>query len=267
MLQRPHYIAVALVVLVILLILSLPESVTARFKLAIGSLFLPLLGLSSGAQQTAGRAADALVPRGELTRQNEFLLRTNQQLRIKALEADEIARENARLRALVGWQQRAPWKLKLANVILRDPANWWRAVHIDLGSQHGIRENMPVLTPDGLVGKVVSVSLTRSQVVLVGDPNCKVAALVENEARSAGVIMPGGVFDGSFATMAYLLPGANLKPGQSVVTSGNGGIFPKGIPIGKIADSRPAESGLTLDAQVKLNAKLDALEEVWVIVQ
>ncbi len=49
---------------------------------------------------------------------------------------------------------RHPWKLKLANVILRDPANWWRTLQIDLGSRDGVRENLPVLTPDGLVGRV-----------------------------------------------------------------------------------------------------------------
>jgi rod shape-determining protein MreC len=111
------------------------------------------------------------------------------------------------------------------------------------------------------------VSLTRSQVVLVGDPNCKVSALVENESRSAGVVVPGGVFDGSFVTMSHLPVGSNLKPGQPVLTSGMGGVFPKGIPIGRIADSHAAESGLTLEAQVKLNARLDALEEVWVLLQ
>lgn len=266
MLKRPHYIALGLVVLLTLLVLNLPDSMTARLKLAVGSVFLPLFGLTAGAQQAAGKAGDALTSRSELLRANELLRRDNQQLRLQAAQAEEIARENARLRQLLGWQKQKPWKLKLAHVLLRDPANWWRTVQIDRGSLDGLSNNIPVLTPDGaLVGRVASVSLTRSQVVLIGDPNCKVAALIENDARDTGVIVGSGPFDGSLVSMNFLAHSADVKPGQKVVTSGLGGIFPKGIAVGTITDSRPVESGLSTEAQVKLAANLNSLEEVWVL--
>ena len=100
----------------------------------------------------------------------------------------------------------ASWKLKLARVVLRDPANWWRTVQIDLGSRDGLRVNLPVLTTDGLVGRVSSVSLTRSQVTLLGDPNCKVAARVENETRDTGVIGPSGPLETELVELGYLVP-------------------------------------------------------------
>jgi rod shape-determining protein MreC len=78
---------------------------------------------------------------------------------------------------------------------MRDPANWWRTVQIDLGSRDGVTDNLPVLTADGLVGRVSSVGLTRSQVVLIGDPNCRVSALVENPAHDTGVISASGPLD------------------------------------------------------------------------
>jgi rod shape-determining protein MreC len=65
--------------------------------------------------------------------------------------------------------------------------------------------------------------------------------------------------------LTYLASSANLKPGQSVITSGLGGVFPKGIPIGKIVDARSVEYGLYTEARVKLNANLGALEQVWVL--
>ena len=105
------------------------------------------------------RAADTVLPRGELLKEIEELRRENQQLRIQQQQADATARENDQLRALVGWQRQTPWKLKLASVVLREPANWWRTVQIDLGSRDGVRVNLPVLTTDGLVGRVSSVSL------------------------------------------------------------------------------------------------------------
>jgi rod shape-determining protein MreC len=267
MLKRPHYIAAALVVLLTLVTLTLPDKTTARMKLAIGSLFVPLFGLANSAQQAAARASDAVLPRSELLRQNELLRRQNQELRLEAAQADGIAQENERLRGLLAWPQQKRWKLKMANVVLREPSNWWRTVQIDLGSRDGIRVNMAVLTVDGLIGRVSSVSLIRSQVVLLGDPACKVAARVDNPARDTGVIGPAGSVESEFVEMSFLPGNANLKPGQAIITSGIGGIFPKDIPVGKIVDSHPVEYGLNLAARVKLNANLSSLEEVWVLLE
>src|SRR6266853_689644 len=117
MLKRPNYIALGLVVLLTLVMLNLPSLTTARMKLGIGSVFLPLFGLAGDKQQ----------------------------LRLQARQAEEIRRENERLRQLFGWQQQQRWKHKLANVVLREPANWWRTVQIDLGSRDGLSNNLAVL--------------------------------------------------------------------------------------------------------------------------
>jgi len=265
MFKRSYYIAVALVALLTLLVLNLPSRTTTRIKLALGSLFLPLFGAAGGVQQVAARTGDSLLPKSDLIRANEALHRQNQELRLQAVQSAEIARENERLRQLVGWQKQSPWQLKLARVLSRDPANWWRTIQIDLGARDGMRENLPVLTTDGLVGRIAEVSLTRSKVVLIGDANCKVPALVENRARDRGVIVNSGPFDGSFVNLAYLASSADLKPGQKVVTSDLSAIYPKGIPIGVVADAHLVESGLYLEAQVKLAANLNSLEEVWVL--
>jgi rod shape-determining protein MreC len=264
MTKRPHYIALMLVVLLAVILLNLPGPTMARVKLAIGGLFLPLFGLANSSHQFVERAGADLQPRSELLKQNEALRREIQQYRVDAAQAGETARENARLRQLLGWQRASPWKLKLARVVLRDPANWWRTVQIDLGSRDGARVNLPVLTSEGLVGRIASVGFARSQVVLLGDPDCKVAALVENENRDAGILETAGPFDSSLLILDYISKDAALKPGQNVVTSGLGGIFPKGILIGKIVDSRLVEYGLYTEARVKPAANLGGLEEVWV---
>jgi rod shape-determining protein MreC len=205
------------------------------------------------------------MPRKELLKQLDTLRQDNQQLRIQARQAEETARENDRLRKLLDWQRQAPWKLKLARVVLREPSNWWRTVQIDLGSRDGVQVNQTVLTADGLVGRISSVSLTRSQVLLLGDPGCKVAAQVENATHDCGVIGASGPLNSEFVEMGYLTGSANLKPGQLVSTSGNGGIFPPNIPIGTIVDSQPVDYGLAMVARVKLAANLNALEEVGVL--
>ena len=252
-------------VVVVVLLLSLPTRVTGRLKLAIGSWFLPLFGLASAGQQLPADLADSVLPRREMLHQIDVLRRENQQLRSQAVQSAAIARENEQLRALLGWQRQVPWTLKLANVVMRDPANWWRTVQIDLGSRDGLTNDLPVLTSSGLVGRVSSVSYARSQVILIGDPNCRVSAMVENAAHDMGVVIASGPVDTSLVELTYLASSANLKSGQSVVTSGLGGVFPKGIPIGQVVDSRSVEYGLYTEARVKLNANLGSLEQVWVL--
>jgi rod shape-determining protein MreC len=265
MFKQKNYLALGAVVLVVVLMFSLPPRATDRLKLAIGGLFLPLLGLAGTAQQLPVTAANAALTRRELLQQVENLRRENDRLKVLALQTGAIAHENDQLRSALGWQRQAPWKLKLAQVILRDPANWWRSVEIDLGSRDGVVENLPVLTSDGLVGRVSSVGTTRSQVLLLGDPNCKAAVLVENPAHDTGIISAGGPLDNSLAELNYLSSSAVLKSGQGVITSGLGGVFPRGIPVGQIVDSRSVEYGLYTEARVKLNANLNALEQVWVL--
>jgi rod shape-determining protein MreC len=265
MFKQKNYVALGAVVFVAIVLLSLPTRATARLKLAVGSWFLPLFGLAGAGQQLPADLADSVLPRRELLKEIDDLRRENQQLKEQQIQTTAISRENDQLRNLLGWQRQAPWKLKLANVVMRDPANWWRTVQIDLGSRDGIQTNMPVLTADGLVGRVSTVSYVTSQVVLIGDPNCRVSALVENATHDMGVLTASGPLDSSLVQLSYLASSASLKAGQAVFTSGLGGIFPKGIPIGKIVDAQSIEYGLATEARVKLNANLGALEQVSVL--
>jgi rod shape-determining protein MreC len=267
MLKRPHYIALGLIVFLTLVILNLPGKTTARMKLGLGSLFVPLFGLANSVEQAGAKTGNAILPRSELISQKDALERQNQELRLQLMQSEGMARENERLRRLLGWQPNKAWKLKPSHVVLAEPSNWWRTVQIDLGSRDGVKLNSPVLTTDGLVGRISSVSLTRSQVVLLGDPNCKVAARVENPTRDTGVIGGSGPLESGICEMAYLSRTADLKPGQNVWTSGLGGIFPKDILIGKVLDSRSEDYGMSTVARVKLAANLSALDEVWVMME
>jgi rod shape-determining protein MreC len=267
MLKKPQYIILVVVVLVVLVLLKLPGETMGKVKLAISGLFLPLFGLAGSTHEVIGEAKDGLTSKRELLRQIEQLRDQNQRQKIQLDQDANLWGENARLRAAAGWQRQARWKVRLARVIARDPANWWLSLQIDLGARDGLRTNLPVLTADGLVGRSQSVSETRSQVILLGDPELRVAAIVETN-NETGIINPGsstpqeqGMIDLDF------LSGASLaRPGQNVVTWGAGGVFPGGIPIGKIVDTRAKEFGLSMVARVKLAANLSALEEVWVMV-
>ncbi len=266
MVKRPHYIILGVVILLTVVIWKLPTRTATQLKLTISGFFLPLFGLSHTTHQTINKATDAVVPRGELLRQLQQLQSENQELRIRSMHGEEAARENARFRQYFAWQKQVPWKLKLGRVVGRDPANWWRTIKIDLGTRDGVTANCPVLTPLGLVGRVSEASYAQSQVVLLGDPDCRVAVKIEEPPHEHGVIAPASSnpLDTSLVDLSYLSRTSQLKAGQKVVTSGLGGIFPTGIQVGQVVDFRKVDYGLYSEARVKLAVEMNTLEEVWV---
>lgn len=279
MLKRQYYVTLGVLVVLVLIVLNLPQHVSSRLKLAIGGFFLPLFGIAGSTQSAAKKTGDVIVPRKDLVRELDQARQEIEHLRLQLRQGEDTLRENAQLRQFLDYQKLVPWKLKAARVIGRDPANWWRTVFIDLGSRHGMREDLPVLTPDGLVGRVSSVGLLRSQVTLLGDPNCRVSAVIK-ETGDNGFIGPNAasLLDNSFVNLNHLARtapvkqgqtvvsgGLELKPGQTVLSSGQGGVFPKGIPIGQVADTRSVGYGLNTEARVKLFVNLNALDNVWVL--
>jgi rod shape-determining protein MreC len=268
MLKRPHYIALGVVILLTFALLKLPSRAAANLKLAIRAMFLPLFGLAGSTEELAEQSSYATLPRRELIRQIELLQKTNQLWQLHFRQAEEWKRENDRLHEQFGLARQYARKLLPARVVARDPANWWRTIQINVGSRDGVITNSPVLASDGLVGRVYEVSFAHSQVVLLGDPDCRVAVLVGDERnREQGVIAPvsSSPLDNTLVELDYLSGNAKLSAGQIVVTSGLGGVFPKGIVVGQIADFRSVGYGLYKEALVRLAVKMNRLEEVWVM--
>ncbi|MGD0812574.1 MAG: rod shape-determining protein MreC [Verrucomicrobiota bacterium] len=266
MLKKPHYIILVLVFLLVIVFLRLPGETMGRVKLAISGLFLPLFGLTGSLHELSGQGQESLMTKGQLARQNEELRRENQQLKLRLQQDEAIWSENTRLRGQVGWPRQTSWNVKLGRVIARDPANWWRSLQIDLGARDGIKPNEPVLTSEGLVGRIQNVGQTRSQVILLGNPDLRVAAAVQGSGET-GVINSSSSSpqENNMIDLDYLSGNSAVRPGQAVVTSGEGGVFPANILIGKVVDSRSMEYGLSTEARVRLAADMDALQEVWVM--
>ncbi|MBM3833356.1 MAG: rod shape-determining protein MreC [Verrucomicrobia bacterium] len=269
MLKRPHFIALSIVLLLVLVLLSLPTQTATQLKLALSSLFLPLFGLAGSYQTLTEQAGNTIVPRRALLTEIEQLKRDNERLRLDAMQSAQVWNENAQLRQALGWQQQAAWKLKAARVVLREPANWWRGLQIDVGQRDGIHTNLAVLTQEGLAGKISQVGYARSQVVLLGDPNCQVSVLVEDGANKGvdGLIASSSssVLDPTIVDLTFIESQKGVKAGLKVTTSGLGGVFPRGIPIGQVIDFTSVSYGLFSKARVKLAADLRHLEHVWVM--
>lgn len=267
MLRNRYFTALAVTAVVTLVLLVLPTRLSQHVRTAISNTFLPLFGLSTAADVGSDEIATLVLPKRVLAQENQKLRRKNAELLLQLAASEQVKLENERLRDLLGWQPGVPWNLKLARVVLRDPANWWRAVQIDLGNRDGVAPDATVLTPEGLVGRVSSVGFDHAQVVLLGDPNCRVSALIENDERDTGIVGASTSLDSSLLEMTFLPRHAKLSAGQPVRTSGLGGVFPKGILLGHVVDAQSAEYGLYLSARIRTTVNFSALEEVWVIVQ
>ena len=268
MLKRPHYIALGVVVFLTVLLLKLPARTAVNIKLAVSGFFLPLFGAAGSIDELSVKSSYAVLPRGELIRQIQQLQGEKQESQIRLMQADEALRENARLRQQLGLSGQIPWKKRVARVVGRDPANWWRTIKIDVGSRDGVVTNATVLAAEGLVGRVSQIGYAHSQVVLVGDPDCRVTVLVgDDKNREQGVIAPtsSSPLDETLVELNYLSRNSKLAAGQLVVTAGHHGIFPKGIVVGQIADFRSVGYGLYKEAYVRLAVKMNQLEEVWVL--
>lgn len=269
MLRKPHYIILALVVLLVIVLMKLPSGTMGRVKLAVSGLFLPLFGLTGSVHSLTSKAEESVTSKAAVFRQNEDLRRENQQLKIQVQQDAAIWTENARLRSLLGWPGQSAWKVRLARIIARDPANWWRTAQIDLGSRDGVKPNFAVLTSDGLVGRVQSVGQTRSQIILLGSPELRVAAVAQSSSTNieTGIITLGtsSPQENNMIDLEYLSGTSGLRPGAVVSTSGDGGVFPANIPIGKVVDVRQRDYGMATEARVKLWADMGSLQEVWVM--
>jgi rod shape-determining protein MreC len=176
-------------------------------------------------------------------------------------QLEEQALETQRLQRLLALQEASPATLLTARVVGKDSTNWFKSVLLNRGSLAGVRRNLPVVTPDGLVGRVVEVTPTAAKVQLLTDPVSAAGGLVQRN-RVTGIV--GGSL-GAGARVRYLPLMAELLVGDEVVTSGLGGVFPKGIPIGRITAVERRSGALFQEATLQPSVDLARLEEVLVL--
>jgi len=206
-------------------------------------------------------------------RDNKLLREENEQtkkeltvLQEKLFQLQELELENARLQELLNYKEErdANYELVLARVIGRGPSNWYQSIIIDIGRNHGLQINMPVVNHQGLVGTIINVTDNSAEVLLILNGEGAVGArILEN--RVPGVV----IGDGRSGTlqMVHLPHDADVRAEQTVVTSGLGVLYPKGIRIGTVVDVQPEPNGLSKSATIKPFVDFEKLEEVLVIKQ
>lgn len=173
----------------------------------------------------------------------------------------EIVQENKRLKELLSLKEHLPNYVTTAKVIARGYDRLLHTIIIDKGKDSGIKKDMSVITPKGLVGKVYSVKDNFSEVLLLKDPNFSVAVRLQN-SRHEGVISGTGH---GYCILKYIPPEESVEKGEMAVTSGLDGIFPPGLPVGVV--SSISKEGVEFFQDIKvLPFQSDAkIEEVVIL--
>jgi rod shape-determining protein MreC len=217
------------------------------------------------AVQGAGTSAAELM---SVYRHNQALREENERLRKEIIDNTEIVAENARLKALLDYRKGAPqFDTVVATVIARDPAAWTNVIVINRGTAQGVNKDMAVVTPRGLVGSVVQAYSNTAKVQLILDPRSAVGCLVQRPESRVAAIVEGNAAKPLSPRMVNIARDADIIKGDKVITSGLGGIYPKGILVGEVTDVVNEEGGLLKYAVLKPAADFDRLEEVAVVVR
>lgn len=234
--------------------------------------FQPLLrgaqSVSEGAQDVTSRLADVATLQRKIdelqTQVNEL---NNSRIRIRELES-----ENTLLRGQLGYKQSNPdfdlagaaaleRNPDLARVIGQDPSNLARYIIVDQGSAAGINKGMPVVTPQGLAGRVTETGTHWSKVLLITDPSSSVNAVVLS-TRATGVVQ--GTVGGDLL-IKYVPQGEAIKAGDLILTSGMGAAFPKRLVIGQVTQVRKRDIELFQEATLKPAVDFTRLEFVLIL--
>lgn len=220
-------------------------------------------GFAGGLQQGMGFTRDMAT----IFRENQALKAENQELRQVVFQLTEKAAENERLQAMLEFRSKSgAFQLKAAAVIGRDPGTISYSVLISQGSRDGVHINMPVVTPQGLVGHVVEVYPVTAKVRLLADSASAAAAMVQRPQSRAVGIVEGNPAEAFGLRMKNLTRDGDVIKGDKIMTSGFGGIYPKGLLIGEVTEVADDDGGLLKHALLRPAVDFTRIEEVFVIV-
>lgn len=220
----------------------------------------PVGGAVSRASDAVGEALQSLRLAGTLRRENLELRRELVRLRHELVRLQGVEEKLARLSRTTGYTRPETGDAIVADVVYVDQASSLRTLVLYTGTIEP-RRNQPVVTDRGLVGRIVVPAGRYAKVLLLTDPSLAVSAMIER-TRQRGVVRGRG----DALTLNYIPLKADIHLGDRVVTAGIDGIFPRGVPIGRVSEVAPGQ-GLFLRISVQPSIDFSALDQVYVLTQ
>lgn len=192
--------------------------------------------------------------------ENRALKEEIERMRIEQSRMREDASQARRLQALLGLKQQFISQTLAAQVLGSSGSDRSRILYLDKGASDGVREDMAVITPEGVVGKVLRVFPNSSQVLAINDSTSGAGAVLE-KSRLQGVVKGT---DAGELRLYYVMVDEKVEVGERVLTSGGDRIYPKGLPLGTVGEVQPG-SDLFFNIWVEPAARLNRLEEVLIV--
>lgn len=252
-----------LLVCLLLLTVQTRGGGTGRAPDVIALLVTPVQGLLMKIHRGALGAWTSYVDWKTVRSENVVLQAEAQRLKLQALQVEEIREENARLRRLLALRERLPLTTLAGEVVGREAGGWVRTLTVNRGRGSGINRQVPVIVAGGLVGRVVQVRAGASVVQLLDDPASTVGAVVQR-TRTPGLVE--GNTTGRVRFKFMTRDETQVAVGDIVVTSGLGGLFPKGVPIGQVVAIQDKGSALFHFAELAPAVDFTRVEEVLLLI-
>lgn len=262
--KKLNILALLIFVAGLVAVFTFDTATTRQIQARVMSLLSPFIHSSAAMEQAANSAMAPQINPVELKRENDELSLKEERSRIIQQKYNQIIEENAKLRQLIEFKQSAPFKLTAAKVIRRSSSTWWNSLIIDKGSLDGIGTDSPVITSVGLVGKTSTLAPHMTKVILLTDEMCRVSAKIEGTLEQ-------GILMGERAALEvrpelhlrFMNRNANINAGAGVYSTGEGGVFPADLLLGRVKRFENRE--ISGEAVIEPAVDFSTLDYVFVI--
>lgn len=272
--RRKRVTSQLVVVLLIIILICIGSAVYSRVSgnpspvtRVVGMVTAPVQKLGNGIGNFFSKGKTYFLETDELLAENKELKQKISDMEQSVRDATLALEENARLREQLGMAQRdRSLTLQTAEVIARSPGEWAVVLTLDKGSSSGIKVNDVVQTEAGMVGYVSSVAPNYCEVTTLIDLEMQCGALVTRTREAAIAEGNYNIMNEGYLRLSYLQENSDVVIGDTVETSGSGGVFPKGIMIGTVEEVRSEESGISKYAVIRPFVDVETVTNVSVIV-
>lgn len=257
-------IIVTIIILILIVIFSNREANTSFFENVANKLVMPVQNGLTYLKNKVGGNSTFFTDINNLKDENKQLKEKNSQLEQALRELENIRTENETLKEYLNLTEKyGDYKTIPAYVINRDISNYSKTIIINVGKKDGVEENMTVIADEGLVGHVISVTDTTSKIRTIVDTSSSISCLMSTNKES--IVCKGTLDSNTELRAMYIATDANLVQGDSIDTSGLGGIYPKGIHVGTIKKIISSKNIIDRYAIVQTAVDFNKLNTVLVI--
>lgn len=262
--KKLNILALLLFIAAVVSVFTLDTPVTRDIQSRTMTILSPFIHSSAVVERNVSGVTSSTVDPRELKIDNERLQIEVDRLRIISQKYAQTLEENNKLRGLIEFKQASPFKTTAARVIKRVSSTWWNSMIIDKGSLDGLATDSPVISAKGLIGKVGKLSPHMAEIILLTDEMCRVSAKVEGTLEQG--ILAGeraGLDMRPDLRLKFLNKNILLNSGANVVSTGEGGVFPEGLLIGRV--KRFENRDLSGEAIVEPAVDFSVLEHVFIV--